>query len=102
MEYWTISRVVPHTTSHPGLTRWEVQAARMCNPFRLQFLTTLKPLVAALCDRAREQHLTVAMSVERTKNGQEIRAVELAGDMKPAMVVKRDGVIGDAEMFERR
>ena len=102
MEHWTIRRVVPHSTKHQGLTRWEVQAARTCDPFSLQFLTTLKPLIASLCDRAREQNLTVAMAIERTKNGQEIRTVELAGEVKPAMVVKRDGVIGDAEMFERR
>ena len=102
MEHWTIRRVVPHTTKHPGLTRWEVQAARCCDPFNLQFLTTLKPWIAALCDRAREQRRTVSMQVERTKNGQEIESVELAGDVKPEIVVKRNGVIGTAEMFERR
>lgn len=102
-ELWRIIRVLPHTTKHPEVTRWEVQAARLNDPFRVRFLATIKGWQAALCDRAREKHLTVAMQVEPTQYGLEIQSVELAGEhVTPAVVVKRNGVIGNAEMFERR
>lgn len=100
MELWIIKRVIPH--QHSGFVRWEVQATRVCHPFKVQFLTTLQPWIASLCDRAHEQDLTLSMGVERTKNGQEIQHVELAGEHRPSPVAKRGDVIGTAEMFERR
>ncbi len=102
MGFWIIKRVVPHTTKHPSVTRWEVQAARVGDPFRVRFLTTISGLRASLCDRAREKDLTVAMTVTQTPYGLEILSVELAGDVKSEIVQKRNGVIGTAEMFERR
>jgi len=102
MNLWIIKRVVPHTTKHPEVTRWEVQAARTCDPFNTQFMSTIKGWHAALCDRAREKDLTVAMQVEDKGYGLQIESVELAGEHRPLSVVKRNGVIGTAEMFERR
>ena len=102
MSLWIIKRVVPHTTKHVGLLRWEVQASRTCDPFNLQFLTTLSQLKASLCDRACEKDLTVKMDVERTKNGLEIQSVELADRFHQTPEPSARVVIGAAELFERR
>jgi hypothetical protein len=97
MELFYIKRVIPHRTKNPAVTRWEVIAVRVVDPFNSRWLCTISDLRAAACQRAHDVDQPIGLSVDRTVYGEEITSVDMAAPPAP-----RGQVISHAEFEARR
>jgi hypothetical protein len=97
MELWRILKMYPHVTSNPQVTRWEIHAARVIDPFRRRFLHTISDLRAEACRQALELRQPIGLSVSPTAYGDEITSADMEAGPAP-----RGQVISAAEFFERR
>jgi hypothetical protein len=97
MELFYIKQVYSHSTRTPEVTRWEILASRVVDPFRTRFLSTISNLRASACQRAKELDQPIGLSVEHTQYGDEITSVDMAAPPEA-----RGRVISHAEFFERR
>jgi hypothetical protein len=97
MDLFYIKRVIPHQTKNPAVTRWEILASRVVDPFHTRFLCTVSDLRASACQLAHDADQPIGLSVDRTAYGEEITSVDMAAPPAP-----RGQVISAGEFFERR